>query len=772
MFQTIKSKILILSLSMLIFLCGVVSFFSYLNYQNAKQLTITASDFEISTFARQIERDMSIMDHKAIDLALIGEMYYRKDRSLELTNSIIKEFFENAPLLLGGGIWFKPYVINPKQLRKCFYAYRDETEQVWLDGRFESEEYDYLNQNWYLEIMKSLEQKNIVEWAPPYYENQGLETLMTTVGAGIYNNGELVGLSTIDWKIGDIIESLMQMKPTPNSFSLLADRNKDFIIVSTDPHLKNDTLLGASLKKIPWYQKNLKGISSLKYNGQKYFINVKELGHGLVFIMNIPEEELLQPIKKIRLWMILFLLSAVLVTVLTSYLILERNINRPIKSLTHTAQLLGKGNLNAKNDLKKPAEFAHLAQTFNQMGQNLKNYIDHVNTLMKEKERIETELDVARKIQNDFLPSFFYPDVKEFDIFATMNPARDVGGDFYDFFFVSLTQFVFLIADVSGKGMPAALFMMTVKTTIENMFNDREKASRLISKINRKIQENNKNGFFVTAFIGIADLETGKVTFINCGHNLPLLYREGKTFEYLKTETNIALGAVDDFEYQVTETLLNKGDVIFLYTDGLTEALSEKEGFYGEERLLKCLNNIKTHEPKNMLEGVRENIKSFVQNTPQSDDLTMLALKYNGSHEKENKRHITLLAKIEKYDIFSKWLNNAATAFKLSQETTQRLNLVAEECFVNVASYAYVNSSGYVDISLIKKENQVILKLIDGGLKFNPLAKPDPDVSLSLEERKTGGLGIFLVKQMTDIVSYRYFKGKNILTLTLRTDKD
>ena len=770
MLKTIKSKIAFLSVCVLVFLCGVVSFFSYLNYKNAKKLTITASDFEISDFARQIEKDILVMENKAVDLALIGELYYKTDRSTETTNAVIQEFFEKSPSLLGGGIWFKAYAVHQDQMRHCYYAYRNDEDKVLLDEQFSTEEYDYLTQKWYLEIMDSLAQKHMVDWSSPYYEDQGSKTLMTTVGAGIYYEGKLVGLSTIDWKIGDIVATLMNMKPTPHSFSLVADKDNDLVIGSTDPCLHRDELFGVSLKEVSWYHDGLKGISFLEHNGKRFLCNVKELGNGLIFIMNIPEDELFHPIKKIRLWMFLFLFSAICLTVLAIYLILERNINRPIKSLTRTAELLGKGHIDAKNHLKKPAEFAQLAQTFNQMGQNLKDYIEHVNTYAKEKERIATELDVASKIQSSYLPSFFYPEVKEFNIYATMDPAREIGGDFYDFFFISLTQFVFLVADVSGKGVPAALFMMTVKTTIENMFNDQGKAGRLVSKINNKIQENNQYGFFVTAFIGIADLETGKTTFVNCGHNPPLICRSGGKFEYLKTDTNVPLGALDDFEYHITETILNKGDMLFLYTDGLTEALNQKGDFYGEERLLNCLNNLKTSEPKRMLEDINKNVEDFVQNTAQSDDLTMLAFKYNGTQEKPNERHVTLLATTENYSIFSKWLNEGASSFKLPLKTIQKLNLVAEESFINVASYAYINSSGYIDISLVKKEDSIILKLTDSGFKFNPLLKKDPDINMGLEERTAGGLGIFLVKQMSDKVTYRYVKGKNILTITLKID--
>lgn len=768
MLKTIKARIVFLSIAVLVLLCSIVFLFNYISYQNTKRLTIIASDNEISNFAREIKQKILLMEAKTTDLAMLGETYYRTNNLDKSEKQLVIDFFEQSPQFLGGGIWFEPYAIKKNTLRKCFYAYRDKDNNVLLDKKFESSEYDYLNQKWYNEIKSQIKKRGDIKWSSPYYEKQGSDTLMITAGSGIYDGDKLIGLSTIDWKISKLVSTLSKMKPTANSFSLFADIDNDFILVSTDPCTGNNDMLGQSLNKVFWYNKNLKGISSFSHHNTRYLSNSKEIGNGLIFIVNIPENELFSSIRKTRMLMAIFLTLAVILVVLITYIVLENNINKPIKSLTETAKLFGQGNIEARNSLKSPEEFARLATTFNQMGENLKQYIEKQKNYTKEKEHIEAELNIASKIQNAALPSYFYPENKEFDIFASMEAAKEVGGDFYDLFFISPEQFVFLIADVSGKGVPAALLMMTVQSMIKHIFYDYKPDGYLISKINNKIIENYSDGIFVTSFIGIVDIKSGKITTINCGHNYPCIKRKDKNFEFFKTDTNIALGAINNFEYNVNETILEPGDTLFLYTDGLTEAMDKNGKFYGDKRLLKSLNNAKNKTPQELINKVKKQVKDFAKETQQSDDCTMLAFTYNGNTDKDNKYNLTLMAKTENYAMFSNWLNKVCTNLDIPQKATNNINLFAEEWFINVADYAYPNKVGDITTNIEKQNNNVIVEFYDEGIKFNPLKQSTPDIDAKLEDRPNGGLGIFLIKQMTDEISYHRSKGKNILRLTIK----
>ncbi|MBQ3311492.1 serine/threonine-protein phosphatase [bacterium] len=257
------------------------------------------------------------------------------------------------------------------------------------------------------------------------------------------------------------------------------------------------------------------------------------------------------------------------------------------------------------------------------------------NGMALEKKRIENELNIAKTIQSSSLPTVFppYPDNKEFDIFANMVTAKEVGGDFYDFFFVDKDNFVFLVADVSGKGIPAALFMMEIKTLTKNIVKTGIPIDQAITKVNHKICKNNKENFFVTMFLASINLKTGNISFVNAGHNPPLLKRTGSEFEYFKINENVVLGIVDDYEYQKKEDKLNKNDLLFLYTDGVTESVNDSNTLYGEENLKNTLNIFRNFQIEEIISNLENNLSEYAQNAEQNDDITTLIFKYNGDTE-------------------------------------------------------------------------------------------------------------------------------------------
>ena len=253
------------------------------------------------------------------------------------------------------------------------------------------------------------------------------------------------------------------------------------------------------------------------------------------------------------------------------------------------------------------------------------------NNIAYERKRIENELNIAKKIQDSSLPKIFppYPEHKEFDIFADITTAKEVGGDFYDFFFVDKDKFAFLIADVCGKGVPAALFMMEVKSVLKNCIKMSIPLDEAITTANREICEDNKQNFFVTVFAAVINIRTGDISFVNAGHNSPLIKQAGKQFEYYETKRNLVLGIMDDFVYQKTDDKLNKDDLLFLYTDGITEAKNESDNLYGEERLKETLNGFNGLTIEEIIRGIENNVEDYSKNVEQSDDITELIFKYN-----------------------------------------------------------------------------------------------------------------------------------------------
>lgn len=284
------------------------------------------------------------------------------------------------------------------------------------------------------------------------------------------------------------------------------------------------------------------------------------------------------------------------------------------------------GDLDVVVDVRSNEEFASLSDDINSTVAALKHYIAEAAA------RIDKELEFARAIQHSSLPSVFppFPNKTEFDIFATMDTAKEVGGDFYDFYFVGEDKLAFLIADVSSKGIPAAMFMMQAKTLLKSFAETGSAVNDVLTNANEKLCENNDAGMFVTAWMGIIDLKTGLVEFTNAGHNPPLVRHKDGCFEYLKSRAGFVLAGMEGIRYKKNELQLNAGDEIFLYTDGVTEATDANEQLYGEDRLLKFMNT-QNGVPADLVCGaVKADVDKFVGDAPQFDDITMVYLRYNG----------------------------------------------------------------------------------------------------------------------------------------------
>ena len=774
MFKTIRAKVIIAAIIMLAFLMSAFACHTIISRMKTKQLMVQNYVYSIDSFADDLKFRIIKSEDNLKSLALIGSLFYRTDRSYELTDRVITRIFENYPSTLGGGIWFKPYIVDKSKKYVCFYAYHDKNNKVVIDRNFASEEYDYPNQEWYKQIISQVTPERNIVWSKPYYENLGSYTVLVTAGTGIYVEGELVGIVTVDWEIDSIIDRVSKMKPIEktfsmyksgneiqNSFALLGNIDYDYIIATTDPYLNGHDLVGHSLREIPWYADNLYEITYITYHNKKYIPFVKKMKNGMELIICIPKSEMFRDINKFYLYIVLVMLFIGLIIPVLLYYCINSYIVNPIDKLTNIASKISKGE-DIEIKIEKPEEFAQLATTFDKMTRDIKS-------ASLEQAKINSELTIAKSIQTSSLPNKFppFPEKTEFDIFASMDAAKEVGGDFYDFFFLNDSEFMFLIADVSGKGVPAALFMMNIKTLINNSSQDIYTPKHLIEKINKKICDTNKQGLFVTMLACIVDINTGKMSIINCGHNPPLLKRQNGNYEFLSLASNYPLGVFEDAEFELYETTLNPEDIIYTYTDGVTEASNLKEEMYGEERLYNCLNNIEETEPNIIAQKVKESIQQYTDSAPQSDDITMLTFKYLG--HKSNVKSFKSEAKFENYKEFCSWIQKACKEWDIDGELSNKLDMCGEEIFANISSYAYPNGiNGTIEAQLELIDSNIIFEFRDSGIEYNPLEKPDPDINLPPEERPIGGLGIYMTKKMTDKIFYKRENEKNILTLIFK----
>ncbi|MDO5146510.1 MAG: PP2C family protein-serine/threonine phosphatase [Eubacteriales bacterium] len=350
----------------------------------------------------------------------------------------------------------------------------------------------------------------------------------------------------------------------------------------------------------------------------------------------------LQRARKDFLFSMIFvgvILTAVIVAAFFYYI--RKTMIVPIEIIKEEAESFIKNETTISKRLKEIStgdEIQSLSESLYQMQNDIISYIDNLTAVTAEKERISAELNVATQIQADMLPNIFppFPSRTEIDIIASMEPAKEVGGDFYDFFLIDENHLALVIADVSGKGVPAALFMVISKTLLKNQALMGLSPKEILMSVNNQLCENNEADMFVTVWLGILDLNTGVLTASNAGHEYPAICRDGGSFELLKDKHGFVLAGMEDVPYQEYEIKLEPGDTLFVYTDGVAEATNHENELYGTDRMLAALNQDSKASPQRLLTVVREEIDAFVGSAEQFDDITMLSLRYHGKGGEQN----------------------------------------------------------------------------------------------------------------------------------------
>ena len=342
-----------------------------------------------------------------------------------------------------------------------------------------------------------------------------------------------------------------------------------------------------------------------------------------------------RPIHELEKAIIRFMLHIVIIVLimgaLASHLAaksLARWVFIPIKRVSDEASRFARENTKGEElgDVSRFEEIDTLSRSIDKMETDMVNYIENLTAYTAERERIGMELSFAKNIQHSSLPAKFpaFPDRTDFDIYAYMKPAREVGGDFYNFRLLDDDHLAMWIGDVSDKGVPAALFMMAINIVINNRASMGGTPAEIMAFVNNNICEHNEANLFVTIWLGILEISTGRLTFVNAGHEEPALYRKGGSFELYKTKHNVAVGVFPDIEYTNYDIHLGRGDKLFVYTDGVPEATDMFDKLYTTGRMLEALNKYRDGSPQEILEGINKSVKEFVGDRPQFDDLTML----------------------------------------------------------------------------------------------------------------------------------------------------
>nr|AHF26028.1 putative phosphoprotein phosphatase [uncultured bacterium Contigcl_1738] len=444
-------------------------------------------------------------------------------------------------------------------------------------------------------------------------------------------------------------------------------------------------------------------------------------------------------------------------------LLLKNVVVRGIDETNATLKLITQGDLDQRVSVRDSVEFVSLSSGINATVSALKNAI------AEEAGRIDRDLSTARSIQESALPQTFppFPEVDAFDIYASMSPAREVGGDFYDFFLLDNHTLGFLIADVSGKGIPASLFMMAAKTELANYMSSDMDLAEAIQTANWHLCQGNEAGMFVTVWAATLDYETGELIYVNAGHNPPLLRHNGR-WDWLQSRGGLFLGTFDTAKFRSSTLKLSRGDQLLLYTDGVTEAFNARDEQYGGQRLEEFLMRHTDMRPHAITEALRDDVHAWANGTEQSDDITILSLEYGSAPEVRGS--ITVDATLDQLDDVLDFIHEELGRRRCPIVAQNQLDVAIEELFVNVCNYAYEGSDspGTCRIEYIYRPDPatITVQITDWGTPFNPLAQDDPNKPTSIADTMIGGLGIFMAKQLTDDMSYVRDGNANVVAIS------
>lgn len=485
-----------------------------------------------------------------------------------------------------------------------------------------------------------------------------------------YANGQFAGVVGMGTFLDNINEIILNTKIGDNGFGFVINKQGQII---ASPHTTGDLITGINNLKDLRQSTNKSlaeavqkiineknGLTEANIDGKDYYLAYAPMKNtDWYFVTAMEVDKVIAPAKetheniiniateymdtlseKTKMTIIGMVISISVLLFFITYIgwSLANYLTKPIRQLSKGVQQIAMGNFNGKLNIHTGDEIESLAISFNAMTTELQTYIKNLEQITAEKERIATELNVATNIQKNMLPCIFppYPDRKDFDIYAVMYPAKEVGGDFYDFYLLDENHLVITIADVSDKGIPAAMFMVITKTILKNFamsMTSPDDFSAVVQCANRQLCENNEEMMFVTVFMGMLDLKTGKFVYVNAGHTPPMIRHKHKgdsTFEYLSVEKNCVLGINEEAQFKQQEVYLKQGDELFLYTDGVTEAINKEKKLYSIERLYSNLNKINQKSScQDILRDIKISIDEFAQGMYQSDDITMLAIKLN-----------------------------------------------------------------------------------------------------------------------------------------------
>ena len=682
----------------------------------------------------------------------------------------------NNPDFYNCSIAFEPYHFKDKGL--YFSAYTKHMGDSIRTIQGGNDHYQYFYADWYL-MPKLLGHPC---WTEPYMDLDvatNTSEMVTSYCQTITNNqGQFIGVINISLSLNWLSHTISAVKPYPNSYSIMIGRGGTYFVHPDTTKITCQTIFTQTLEQPDTalaalgyaMQRGEEGMKHMNINGEDSYVFYKPLGKtGCSMAIVCPESDIFGGFDRLRNSVRAIVLVGLLLMLYFFIRIITSEL-RPLRQLADEAETIASGQFDAVlPDFERIDEIGQLSHSFGNMQQSLVKYIDELKNTTAQKVSIESDLRIASDIQRGMLPEKFptRDDRDDVQLYASLTPAKDVGGDLFDFYFRDEKLF-FCIGDVSGKGVPASLFMAVTRSTFRTVSTHESMPDRIVNIMNKTIVDMNKNHMFVTLFVGVLDLPTGRLYYCNAGHDAPLLI--GMGLGELPCDSNIPVGFMPTWKYTLQEAHIFTGTTIFLFTDGLTEAMDANQKQFQMERVndvaFKALAQ-QQQEPRQFISQMTQAVHQFVGDAEQSDDMTMMAIQYiKQQRDVQMRKSIVLTTDTQEVPRLNNFVVDVCQSVGFDEIVTTQVKVAVEEAVVNVMKYAYpTGQKGDVTIEAATNDVRLKFTIIDSGKPFDPTVQAVVDTTLSASQRSIGGLGIHIMRQNMDSINYERIDNLNVLTL-------
>ena len=689
----------------------------------------------------------------------------------------------NNPDFYNCSIAFEPNYFKDKG--RYFSAYTKYVGDSLRTIQGGSDHYQYFYVDWYL--MPQLLDKPC--WTEPYMDldvSTNTSEMVTSYCQSIKNRqGQLIGVINVSLSLNWLSQTISAVKPYPNSYSIMIGRGGTYFVHPDTTKITRQTIFTQTMEQPDTalsalgyaMQRGEEGMKQMNVNGEDCYVFYKPLGQtGCSMAIVCPESDIFGGFDRLRRTIRIIVLGGLLLMLYVFIRIITREL-RPLRRLAHEAEAIASGQFDAVlPDFKRIDEIGQLSHSFGNMQQSLVKYIEELKDTTAQKASIESDLRIASNIQMGMLPEKFptRDDRDDVQLYASLTPAKEVGGDLFDFYFRDEKLF-FCIGDVSGKGVPASLFMAVTRSTFRTVSAHESMPDRIVTTMNKTIADMNKTHMFVTLFVGVLDLPTGRLHYCNAGHDAPLLVGAG--VGELPCDSNIPVGFMPSWKYSRQEAQIFTGTTIFMFTDGLTEAMDANSAQFQMERVSDVASqalSLQQQEPHQLIARMTDAVHQFVGDAEQSDDLTMMAIQYirQQSNIKMQKR-IVLPNDTQEVPRLNAFVEEVCETVGFEEIVAAQVKVAVEEAVVNVMKYAYPpGQRGDVTIEAASNDVRLKFTIIDSGRPFDPTVQAEVDTTLPAKDRQIGGLGIHIMRQNMDSINYERIDNLNVLTLRKRVKSE